>query len=295
MRGGAAATSTVKARARLLRRFLLWCDEAGIKTCAQLTHVRLSAYQVSLAPRAAEESAAAVRRTRSHLMAVRALTRWAVRQSILSADPSAALVLPKAARQLTAAVLTRDEAERVLAAADTSSPPGLRDRAMLELLYSCGLRRAELLALNVSDVDLGRGAVHVRRGKGGKDRYLPLGQRAARWIGRYLSVARPTLLRNPREAALFIGARGTRVTRSRMTERCRGYLDAAGITKPGSCHIWRNTMATLMHDRGADIRVLQELLGHAHLSTTAIYTHISVERLREVHRRTHPAEEGADG
>ncbi|MBX3175276.1 MAG: tyrosine-type recombinase/integrase [Gemmatimonadaceae bacterium] len=279
----------MRGRARSLRPFLAWCAEAGICDCRELSHERLAAYQLWLgAPVAAPSPSSLTLRAR--LTAVRALTRWAVQSGLLEADPSATLSLPRAPRRLPAAVLTRDEAERVLSAVDTSSPAGVRDRAILEMLYSCGLRRAELLGLDVGDVDFGRGTVYVRRGKGGKARYVPLGRRAAAWLASYLDSARRSLVRDPRERALFLGARGRRVTRSRLTERLRGYLVAAGIGKPGSCHIWRHTMATLMHDRGADIRVLQELLGHAHLSTTAIYTHVSVERVREVHRRTHPAE-----
>jgi len=135
--------------------------------------------------------------------------------------------------------------------------------------------------------------VLVREGKGKKDRMVPIGERAIRWTERYLDQVRHRLV-HAREAprdgrALFISARGTRIRPTRLTERLHRYLAASGIEKPGSCHVWRHTAATLMHDGGADIRDVQEMLGHAQLSTTQIYTRVSIERLKAVHAKTHPA------
>jgi integrase/recombinase XerD len=190
---------------------------------------------------------------------------------------------------LPRAVLSASEAERVLARPDPGTPLGLRDRAILEVLYSTGIRRMELIGLDLSDLDAERGLLFIREGKGRKDRLVPIGDRAIHWTHRYLDQTRPRLLRNHDPGALFLGARGARVRPTRLTERMHGYVLAAGLGKSGSCHIFRHTMATLMHDGGADIRDLQEMLGHALLSTTQIYTHVSVARLKAVHTRTHPA------
>lgn len=166
---------------------------------------------------------------------------------------------------------------------------GLRDRAILELFYASGLRRMQLVGLDLDDLDRHRGVLLIRLGKGRKDRYVPVGRRAIEWIRRYLRAARPQLLGTVVSASLFVGRRGTRLSRVRLNERLCRYVVGARVAKPGSCHIWRHTMATLMHERGADLRDLQVLLGHAQISTTAIYTHISTERLQEVLWRTHPS------
>lgn len=217
------------------------------------------------------------------------LLAWATRTKRLLVNPAAEMALPRLPARLPRAVLSVSEAERVLAQPDLTSARGLRDRAILEVLYSTGLRRMELVGLDLIDLDAERGVVLVREGKGKKDRLVPIGARAIGWVHRYLDTVRPRLVRARDPGALFLNARGTRIRPSRLTERLHRYVVAAGVGKPGSVHIFRHTMATLMHDAGADIRDLQEILGHAQLSTTEIYTHVSIERLKAVHVKTHPA------
>lgn len=147
----------------------------------------------------------------------------------------------------------------------------------------------ELVGLDLIDLDPERGVIFVREGKGKKDRLVPIGERAIRWTERYLDQVRHRLVHTRDHRALFVSARGTRIRPTRLTERLHRYLVHAGIEKPGSCHVWRHTAATLMHDGGADIRDVQEMLGHAQLSTTQIYTRVSIERLKAVHAKTHPA------
>jgi integrase/recombinase XerD len=185
------------------------------------------------------------------------------------------------------------EVERVLRLPDCSTLLGTCDRAIIETLYSAGLRRMEVIGLDVGDLDSERGTVFVRGGKGDRDRVVPIGDRALAWIGVYRD-----WLDNERgrrgipltTKALFLNGRWRRIRATKLTERLHRYIVAAGIQKPGSVHIFRHTMATLMHDGGADIRDLQEMLGHAQLTTTEIYTHVSIGRLKSVHRLTHPAE-----
>jgi integrase/recombinase XerD len=192
-------------------------------------------------------------------------------------------------------VLAADEVERALAGIATATPTGLRDRTMLELLYSTGVRRGELAGLDVGDVDFARCVLRVRRGKGGRSRVVPLGRRAATWLHRYLDDGRPRALRRADEPALFLSRRGVRIGVKMVTARMHACLRRAGLTKGGSCHIVRHSVATLMHEAGADIRDLQVLLGHALLTSTQLYTRVSLQHLQAVHRRTHPTEIRQDG
>jgi integrase/recombinase XerD len=185
--------------------------------------------------------------------------------------------------------MNASEADRVLSTVRPTSPLRLRDRALLELLYSTGMRRRELASLRVEDVDRETSVVAVRLGKGGRGRVVPLGRRAARWLFRYLRRARP-ILAAPGEAALFVSARGRAFNVSRVGALVHRYVLASGIPKRGSCHMFRHTAASLMLEAGADIRYIQELLGHERLTSTQLYTRVSIAALRAVHARTHPAE-----
>jgi integrase/recombinase XerD len=164
----------------------------------------------------------------------------------------------------------------------------VRDRSLLETLYSTGIRRMEAVRLGVFDVDLPRGAMTVRQGKGRKDRVVPMGARAAAWVEKYVQEVRPLFVMEPDPGALFLTEDGDPITPSRLTQMVRRYVDRAELGKRGSCHLWRHTCATLMLENGADIRFIQEMLGHADLSTTQIYTQVSIKKLQETHAATHP-------
>lgn len=224
------------------------------------------------------------------LTALKGLGRWMRRIGCLSADPAEELVLPRRPQRLPRVVLTAGEVERVLSGPDPARTLGLRDRALLEMFYSTGMRRRELIELRVSDLEGERGVALIREGKGRRDRVVPVGARALRWIGRYLSDSRPLLLKREDPGHLFLTQRGNRLRENRLSELVRRYLRAAGIGKEGSCHVFRHTMATLLLENGADIRVVQEILGHASLATTALYTHVAIGRIKQVHAATHPAE-----
>ena len=222
------------------------------------------------------------------LVAVKGLFRWLTRTKQIPSNPAAELELPRRTRRMPRDVLTAEEAERVLAQPDTTKGMGVRDRAILELLYSTGIRRAECTNLQLADVELGRGALLVREGKGGRDRFVPVGERAAEWTDRWLAV-RPRYVTPPDVGWLFLTRRGRPLAPKRLSELVRRYIEASGVGKSPSCHLLRHTMATLMLEAGADVRHIQEILGHVVLSTTALYTHVSIGKLQEVHRRTHPA------
>ena len=197
--------------------------------------------------------------------------------------------MPKAERSLPEATLTVAEMTALLAVPRVNTPLGLRDRAVLEVFYSTGLRRAEVIGLDLGDVDFGRGTVFVRRGKGAKDRYAPVGERALFWVRLYADLVRPHFVgQNPTEV-LFVSSVGTPLCADWLSRRVRRYLAQAGVAKRGSCHLLRHTVATQMLEGGADIRYVAEMLGHAKLETTQRYTRVSIDRLRAVHALSHPA------
>ena len=176
----------------------------------------------------------------------------------------------------------------MLAIPDTATVLGLRDRAILELLYSTGLRRQELIDLEVSSLDLARGVIAVRLGKGRKDRFVPVSRRAASWIARYLTTSRPALLAGSSCRAVFVTTHRGPMSPERMTVLVRRYVEAAALGKRGSCHLFRHTVATLMLEGGADLRFVQALLGHADISTTQLYTRVAIRSLQAVHQQAHP-------
>jgi integrase/recombinase XerD len=279
------SSGTIAIRRLHLVRFAEW---HSLGSLVAITPALLREYQLVLAGR--RDRRGRLLGLASHaqaLTALRLLFRWAIRTGAMVENPALDLSSPRLPRQLPQAVLSGLEAERVLRQPDVTTPLGVRDRAILEVLYSAALRRMELINLDVRDVDFGRQVILVRQGKGKRDRTVPIGARALMWVERYLREVRGTPRSSERDP-LFLSSWGNPKSRTRLTEGLRRYIVAAGVKKPGSCHIWRHTAATLMHDAGADVRDLQEFLGHAQLSTTEIYTRVSLRRLRKVHARTHP-------
>lgn len=230
---------------------------------------------------------------------------WACTHKLVPFNPAANLELPKEEKRLPGNYLTIDEVESLLNTTDVTTPQGIRDRAILEILYSTAIRRFELLNLSVYDIDRSRRLLMIRQGKGKKDRVVPIGQRALEWLEKYLAQVRPWLLTGngckrprrrttpmadePETLLAILEDTGVPMQPQRLSLRVRRYIEAAGIHKQGACHILRHTAATLMLENGADLRSLQTLLGHANLNTTQIYTHITIDRLRQVHDQCHPA------
>jgi integrase/recombinase XerD len=228
------------------------------------------------------------------LVSIRSLYRWLARENIIEADPTTRVGTPRKPRSIPKAIAVEDVIRLVtLPAPDLL---GRRDGAMLEVLYGSGLRISELVDLDVDDVDIDGSTVLVRAGKGGKARLLPLGRAALGSIGDYLSASRPELARRARSSrsggALFLNARGGRLSRQGCWKILKGYATTAGLQTKVSPHTLRHSFATHMLDGGADIRVVQELLGHASLATTQVYTLVSDSRLREVYVTSHPRARG---
>ncbi len=220
------------------------------------------------------------------LSSVRRLYQYLVREGALTEDPSARIESPKLGRPLPK-TLTEEEVEHLLQAPDVESSLGLRDRAMLEVLYATGLRVSELVGLEVARVSLSQGVVRVM-GKGSKERLVPLGEEALDWITRYQNESRPELLSGRVCSALFVTRRGDAMTRQAFWYLIKRHALNVGIHKPLSPHVMRHAFASHLLNHGADLRVLQMLLGHSDLSTTQIYTHVARERLKEMHAIHHP-------
>ncbi len=284
------AVPTVQNRQSYLGVFVAWCAERGLGNPKEITKPILERYQRSLyIHRKGNGDPLTFRAQHARLVPVRAFFKWLARQNHLLYNPASELELPRLEHRLPKHVLTITEAEQVMAQPDTSEEMGLRDRAMLETFYSTGMRRSELMGLAVFDLDRERGTVMIRQGKGKKDRMIPIGERALRWIDRYQTQVRPELVIGRSNATLFLTQAGEAFTPDRLTQLVREYVEAANTGKHGSCHLLRHTMATLMLENGADIRYIQAMLGHAELSTTQIYTQVSIRKLKEIHSATHPA------
>lgn len=283
------AEATVTNREHYVGEFTKWCAERALTRPCEVTKPLLERYQRWLFQyRQKNGKPLTFPSQLQHLIPVRAFFKWLGRNNHILANPAADLELPRGEKRLPKHILTASEAERVLALPPLDEPLGLRDRALLEVFYSTGMRRMEAVSLKLYDLDAERGTVMIRQGKGKKDRMVPMGARAFAWVARYVEEARPKLALMPDDGTVFLTNLGTPFEAGRLTQLVRDYIDAAETGKRGACHLFRHTCATLMHEGGADIRFIQQLLGHAELSTTQIYTQVSIRMLKEVHTRTHP-------
>jgi len=226
-------------------------------------------------------------RSISRLIAtLRRFYRYCLRENLIKTDPTIQIQSPKLPRSLPKS-LNEEEVIALLNAPNLNAPAGIRDKAMLELLYACGLRVSELVNIKATEVSINDAVVRVT-GKGSKTRLVPMGEDAADWISRYLREARPALLHKRLCDALFVTNRGEAMTRQAFWYLIKRYALLAGITKPMSPHVLRHAFATHLLNHGADLRVVQMLLGHADISTTQIYTHVARERLKQLHSVHHP-------
>jgi integrase/recombinase XerD len=281
---------TIGNREFLLRQFIQWCQERGIADPVEVTRPVLERYQRYLfLYRKKNGEPMSFRSQHSRLVPLRMWFRWMTRRNHLLHNPASELELPRLGQPLPRNILSASEVERILQLCDVADSIGLRDRAVIEVLYSTGIRRGEIVALKLYDLSLDRGVLLVRQGKGKKDRYVPIGERAIAWLEKYIREARPQLAIEPDDMTVFLTAQGEPFSRDHMTSNVKARIDAAKLGKTGACHLFRHTMATLMHENGADIRFIQEILGHVKLETTQIYTHVSIRTLQQVHASTHPA------
>jgi len=264
-----------------LKHFSSWLDQARGKKLLQAKKSDLLAYLAFLV-----ELGIKPRSSARVLSCLRQFYQYALRENMLTTDPSAQLESPVLGKPLPKS-LTETEVEALLNAPDLENAEGMRDRAMLELLYATGLRVSELTGLRPDQLNLAQGVVRVT-GKGGKERLVPLGDEAQYWVRLYMRTARPELLHAAPAHCLFVTRRGDGMTRQAFWYRIKKHAQSAGISKHLSPHTVRHAFATHLVNHGADLRVVQMLLGHSDLSTTQIYTHVARERLKSVHANHHP-------
>lgn len=280
-------------RQRGLARFVVWAHERGLRHPREFTRQVLEAYQRHLyLARSQRDGQPLGLRTQQQLIgAIRGWCKWLTRDGHIPANPAADLELPRMPRTLPRTLLSVDQVRQLMRQPDVEGLTGVRDRAMLELLYGTGMRRSELMRLQLGDVNLAQATVFVRQGKGRKDRYVPMGESARHWIARYVAEVRPMLTSQAQLAGtgwtLFLTDYGEPYDQNRLSGLVAGHLRRIGVEQ-GSCHALRHACATHMLEAGAELRYIQVLLGHADLSTTQIYTHVAIGKLMAVHAATHP-------
>jgi integrase/recombinase XerD len=280
---------TVRGRRIAIRRFIAWCDDRGLSDPKEITKPILERYQRHLFYyRKTDGAPLSLGSQHACLTPLKTFFKWLAKANHILSNPASELELPRQPKHLPRALLSVEDIEAILRATDPATASGLRDRAMLEVLYSTGLRRTELANLKRYDVDLNRLIVFVREGKGSRDRVVPVGERAALWLDKYMVESRPQLAGNDAQA-LFVSDYGEPIRPDALATRVRRAMADAGIDKPGSCHLFRHACATHMLDNGADIRFIQAMLGHAALTSTERYTHVAIGKLQEIHAATHPA------
>jgi integrase/recombinase XerD len=284
-------TSTIDGRRDALKVFLLWARERDLSDPNTITKPILESYQRHLWRwKKKNGKPLGISTQRSRLSTLKDFFAYLAKQNHILANPASELELPRQEKRLTQQALSLHEVKALLNVPDVLDPLGIRDRAMLELFYSTGIRRGELTNLEITDLNRERQTLQIRQGKGHKDRVVPVGNRALHWLERYLEQVRPRLMLESQERAFFITSYGEAFNPDVISRMVSKFIRQADIGKTGSCHILRHSCATHMLEGGADIRFIQQLLGHEKLETTAIYTQVSIEQLKAVHSKTHPAE-----
>ena len=282
------AANTLSSYRRDLRRYLAHLASRDVVAPADVTEADVTAFLVSLREGNDEHPPLAAISAARAVVAVRGFHRFLLREGLSTVDPARAVRPPAPAKRLPKAITVEDVEALLHAAGGDGTPRALRDRALLELLYGSGARISEAVGLDVDELDLSSGTVRLM-GKGSKERIVPLGSYAREAVSSYLVRARPGLVEaGPGSAAVFLNARGGRLSRQSAWTVLRAAADRAGLRKAISPHTLRHSFATHLLDGGADVRVVQELLGHASVTTTQVYTLVTVEKLREVYATAHP-------
>lgn len=264
-----------------LQQFLHYLDIRAEKSVQEACRDDILSYLSD--QRYSNKTAATVSR---HLAAIKAFYHFLFHESLISLDPTSDLETPKLVKKLPR-ILTEEEIKILLSQPEEEKPAGMRDKAMLELLYATGLRVSEMISLNLDNIDLKVSFVRCF-GKGSKERIVPLGTVACKYLRKYLERGRPKLQKTPREEALFLNYRGKRLTRQGCWKIIKKYSRKAGINKEITPHTLRHSFATHLLENGADLRSVQEMLGHADVTTTQIYTHLTHGKIKETYNRAHP-------
>ncbi|HCI14313.1 MAG: site-specific tyrosine recombinase XerD [Gallionellales bacterium GWA2_60_142] len=274
--------NTLDSYRRDLRKFAAWLEKERGTSILATVHADIQGYLDYLKNEQQAKPSSASR----NISSLKRLFRYLLRQGKISADPTLQIDTPKLPRHLPDS-LSEQDVELLLNASDVQTPLGLRDRTMFEVLYATGLRVSELVTLRIAQVSMDMGVVRVM-GKGSKERLVPLGEESLDWLRRYLAEGRPVLLEGKIADALFVTARAEGMTRQMFWYLIKKHAKTGGLHKPLSPHTLRHAFATHLLNHGADLRVVQMLLGHSDISTTQIYTHVARERLKKLHKDHHP-------
>lgn len=282
--------STIKARKRHISHFFKWCNERGIKNIDEVSRELVEDYQRHLYYyRKKDGEALKFCTQRERLYEIKFMFHYFAKNRHIPFNPAGEIELPMLEKSLPRAVLNAEEVEKVMEQPDIKTPLGIRARAILETFYSTGMRREELVRITKFDLDIEGGTLFIRQGKGKKDRLIPIGERALKWIKKYMEEVRILHVKKEDPGHIFLTVKGSPMSAGQVSITVRKYVIQAGIEKKGSCHMFRHTMATLMLEGGAEIRYVQQMLGHEAITSTQIYTQISIKKLQEVHKQTHPA------
>lgn len=283
--------NTIQSKSDALRLFREWAVRHGLTSVDEIDVNVLDSYQYTLNEhrRRCDGKPLARGTIRYRLTAVKVMLRILCLKEVISENPCERFELPKLGRKLPKPVLSEIEVQSVLAQALHYGSKGIRDRAIMETYYASGIRRQELRNLSLGDVDFVQFQLRVAAGKGHKDRYVPISKRACAWVYRYIKDVRGSYVNIHSGKTLFLANSGKPFRVAQLSELVAKYIKLSDVRKSGACNQYRHAAATHMVDNGADIRHVQEFLGHADLSTTQVYVHVSMEKLREVYSRTHPS------
>ena len=284
------SSETTHKRENSLQRFIVWCDERGLDNPQDVTSPILERYRRHLFHyRKTNGAPLSFSTQHGYLAPLKAFFKWLSKENYILYNPASEFDLPKIPKRLPKHILSIEEIEDILNHTQIFGDIGIRDRAIMETFYSTGVRRMELVNLKIQDLDFNRGTLVIFEGKWQKDRMVPIGDRACAWVRKYLDEVRPTLVTDDDNGHLFLTEYGEPFIKNRISDLVKKYMNAVGIDKPGACHLFRHAMATHMLENGADIRYIQEILGHVNLSSTEIYTRVSIKKLKQIHTATHPA------
>ncbi|MBS4030805.1 MAG: site-specific tyrosine recombinase XerD [Clostridiales bacterium] len=275
------AKNTLESYNRDLRSFCTYLKQHGVESIEKATRAEIVGYLLSL-----QKSGKATATLSRNLASIRSFCNYLFHEKVIAENPATDLESPKLEKKLPR-VMTPDEIDRLLEQPDSLQVTGVRDKAMLEVIYATGIRVSELMSLDVGDINLEAGFIRCT-GKGSKERLVPLGSVAIRNVDQYLAGSRPKLVRHNGEAALFVNQHGNRLTRQGFWKILKKYARQANITKDVTPHTIRHSFATHLLENGADLRSVQEMLGHADISTTQIYTQVTKRKLKDVYEKTHP-------
>lgn len=288
MQANGYAKATIRKRQLYLLRFFRWCSDNRLQGFADITQGRILNFQKYLSNvKDRKDHSVTVEYQNRHITALKDFFAWLSRNNQILLNPTRGVLLARIPKVLPSLVLTPATAEQIFNQVDIERPLGLRNRAAMEVFYATGIRRSELTDLTLSDINPEEHTVFIRKGKGEKDRVIPISDRALFWLDRYTKEARVFLLAGRQSDLVFINKNGNKIFPESLSTEFNHYFKKAGFEK-GSCHVFRHSLATNMLEAGVDTRYIQVMLGHENLVTTQIYTRVTISKLKEVHSQTHP-------